>query len=125
MNDRALRQLFNDIAPRRFELGGLDCVRFVVDAVYAGWGRDYRDQLNYQNRRSAVAQLRRSGGLKDSCIAAMGELWPMENLEAGDVVWFDLPVQTIGLLMPNYVAVKTHRQIVRVPIDPRMMGWCT
>lgn len=125
MNEQALRKLFNDIAPRRFQLGQLDCVRFVVDAVYAGWGRDYRDQLHYQDRRSAVAQLRKSGGLKDSCIEAMGELWPMENLQAGDVVWFDEPVGTIGLLMPNYIAVKTHRQIVRVPIDSRMMGWQT
>lgn len=125
MNERALRKLFNEVAPQRFVLGRLDCVRFVVDAVRVGWGRDYRGQLDYRDRRTAVSQLRRSGGLKDSCIEAMGEMWPVDDLVAGDVVWFDKPVGTIGLLMPLYIAVKANRRIVRVPIDSRMMGWKT
>lgn len=125
MNEKALRKLFNEIAPQRFELGGLDCVRFVVDAVHVGWGRDYRHALHYDGRRSAINQLRQDGGLRAACTNAMGRMWPVESLSEGDVIWFDKPVSTIGLLMPLYVAVKTHRQIVRVPIDERMMGWRT
>ena len=125
MNERALRKLFNEVAPQQFELGGLDCVRFVAEAVFVGWGRDYRDVLDYTDRRTAVDQLRQNGGLRAACTNALGRIWPVESLSEGDVIWFEKPVATIGLLMPMYVAVKSARQIGRVPIDERMMGWRT
>jgi hypothetical protein len=54
----------------------------------------------------------------------MGAIYPVEELEAGDVVWFDRPA-TIGLLMSGYVAVKTGRCIHRLQIEPQMIGWKT
>jgi hypothetical protein len=124
MNEIALRHFFNDQAMLPQQLGVIDCVSFVTGAVQAGWGRDYHSVLKYQDRRSAVKRLRELGGLKNACTYAMGEMVPIDELSPGDVVWFEQPT-CIGLLMPEYVAVKQGRTINRYAIDPRMMGWRT
>ncbi len=122
MNREALARYFDDWANRRQCLGTIDCVQFVAGAVYVGWNRDYRNVLQYDDRRSAVRRLRELGGLQAACCHAMGDMRPIDELEPGDVVWFDRPA-TIGLLMPNYVAVKMGRTIHRLVIEPHMRGW--
>lgn len=122
MNKAALRRYFIEQAEQPQKLGTIDCVKFVCGAVYEGWNRDYSDILGYKDRRTAVNRLRELGGLKAACDMAMGERYPIDELEPGDVVWFDKPA-TIGLLMPGYIAVKLGSRIDRYVIEPQMMGW--
>lgn len=124
MNINALRQFFDEQYGTPQKFGQVDCVRFVAEAVLVGWGRDYMDILGYSNRRTAVDRLRELGGLRGACDFAMGERRSIQELEPGDVVWFDKPA-TVGLLMPNYVAVKMGRCIHRFQIEPQMQGWKT
>jgi len=124
MNVDALRLFFNTAANQRQKLGTVDCVSFVTQAVFIGWGRDFFGYLQYDDRRSAVQRLRQLGGLKQACDHAMGEQRPVTELEPGDVVWFDKPA-TIGLLMEGYVAVKMGKTIHRLQIEPQMVGWKT
>ena len=124
MNERAIRKFFVEQSQIRQKFGTVDCVSFVAQAVVVGWGRVHRDVLQYSDRRSAVDRLRSFGGLRRACNHAMGETFPIDELEPGDVVWFDKPA-TIGLLMPGYVAVKAGRCIHRLQIEPQMIGWKT
>ena len=124
MNVDALRDFFYEQSRRRQKFGTVDCVSFVAGAVFVGWGRDYRGVLQYRDRRSAVARLRILGGLRGACDFAMGRQYPVDELEPGDVIWFDKPA-TIGLLMPGYVAVKMGKCIHRLQIEPQMIGWKT
>ena len=125
MNVEALRDYFYETAAQEFKLGGMDCVRFVTEAVFIGWGRDYRDVLQYQDRRSAVSRLRFLGGLRGACNFAMGPMHDIDDLEPGDVVYYHKPKATIGLLMPGYVAVKMGKNIHRFEIEEGMKGWKT
>ena len=124
MNKAALGRFFETQYGQKQELGSIDCVKFVTNAVLIGWERDYRAILQYDDRRSAVKRLRELGGLKAACCHAMGDMHPISELEPGDVVWFDEPA-TIGLLMPGYVAVKLGSVIHRFQIEPQMKGWKT
>ena len=124
MNIVALRKFFDEQANVPQRLGSVDCVLFVTGAVKAGWDRDYTSVLMYKDRRTAVQRLRQLGGLRRACDFAMGEAFPIDELEPGDVVWFDKPA-TIGLLMPGYVAVKLGKCVHRLEVEPQMMGWHT
>ena len=124
MNIEALRNYFALEATKPQKFGTVDCVKFVTHAVYIGWGRDYRDVLQYNSRRSAVNRLRELGGLQGACNYAMGPSMPIDQLEPGDVIWFDKPA-TIGLLMPGYIAVKMGHTIHRLEIESAMHGWRT
>lgn len=122
MNVEALHAYLSEQAATRQRFGTVDCVSFVAGAVLAGWNRDYSDILGYSDRRSAVNRLRQLGGLRAACDYAMGDMHPIDELEPGDVIWFDEPA-TIGLLMPGYVAVKIGTPVHRVMIQPEMRGW--
>ena len=124
MNVNALQEFFWHESQRPQKFGVVDCVQFVTEAVWVGWCRDFRNVLGYYDRASAVQRLRELGGLKAACDFAMGERFPVEELEPGDVVWFDEP-KTLGLLMPGYVAVKLGTRIDRYRIEPGMIGWKT
>jgi hypothetical protein len=124
LNEIALREYFNDQAGTPQKFGTIDCVKFVAGAVCVGWNRDYRSKLLYSDRRSAVERLRSFGGLLRACNNAMGEMFPIEELSPGDVIWFDKPA-SIGLLMPGYVAVKMGKCVHRFRIENKMMGWKT
>ncbi len=125
MNVVALRGYFNEQAQIPHKLGSVDCVKFVTEAVYLGWGRDYRNALQYHDRRSAVDRLRALGGLIGACNHAIGPMRDVEDLEPGDVIYFHKPRPTLGLLMPEYVAVKIGQNIHRLVIEPEMHGWKT
>lgn len=124
MNVTALRSYFNEQSGTPQRLGAVDCVKFVAGAVRVGWGRDFSTVLQYHNRRSAVDRLRELGGLKGACDVAMGDMHPVDELEPGDVVWFEKP-DTIGVLMPGYIALKMGKTIHRLKVLPGMMGWKT
>lgn len=124
MNEDALREYFVEQSNLPQKFGTIDCVKFVANAVRIGWDRDYLGVLQYHDRRSAVDRLRALGGLRGACNHAMGDMVSITELEPGDVVWFDKPA-TIGLLMPNYVAVKLGKAIHRFQIEKQMMGWKT
>ena len=125
MNKQALRQFFHKQSVIRQKLGTVDCVTFVTQAVYVGWGRDYRSVLQFDDRRSAVNRLRELGGLKKACLHAMGSMYYMEDLEPGDVIWYDKPQPTLGLLMPGFVLVRGAYSIHRHAADDHLMGWKT
>lgn len=124
MNIDALSTFFAAQAPTKQKFGTVDCVHFVTEAVFIGWGRDFRDVLKYNSRKTAVERLRYFGGLKAACQFAMGPMRSIEELKPGDVVWFDKPA-TIGLLMPGYIAVKMGHAIHRFQIENQMTGWVT
>lgn len=124
MNIAALRIYFQEQTGAKQSLGTIDCVKFVTNAVYIGWGRDYRDILQYSSRREAVDRLRELGGLKGACFHALGAMDFITDLHPGDIIWYDEP-PTLGLLMPNYVAVRQGQVINRYAIEECMMGWRT
>jgi hypothetical protein len=123
MNVEALSRYLSQAAQQPAALGRLDCVRFVVEALVIGWGRDYRRHLEYSDRRTAVAQLRRQGGLMDAIDRALGQNLPATDLGPGDIAYFDDPC--IGIILPNHVLVKVRRCILRVPMDSVRCGWKT
>ena len=122
MNHSAIRSLFNEQSKTKQKLGTVDCVSFVAEALFVGWGRDYRDVLQYKDRRTAVKRLRELGGLQKACTFAMGPMYSVDELNKGDVIWFDKPA-TIGLLMDGYVACKLGNTIHRFKVEPQMIGW--
>lgn len=123
MNVDALRDYFAEVAPAAIRLGGLDCVRFVADALAIGFDRDYRAVLGYSDRASAVRRLRSAHGLEAAVSDALGPLCAKRDLGVGDVAWFPQRPASIGLIMPGYVAVKGNRAIHRVDPDCYAMGW--
>lgn len=125
MNIEALHKYFYGVADKPLTLGHLDCVRFCAEALYVGFDRDYRGELGYWDRRSAVVRLRRAGGLRDAMIQALGEELPASDLITGDVAYFETPSPVIGLVLPTYVAVKSRRAIHRVNFSAMTVGWRT
>lgn len=121
MNQRALSEYFNSQAGVRSNLGGLDCVRFVIEALEAGWGIDCRDVLGYHDRRSAVDRLRIAGGLEAAFTAELGEPMPPAELRPGDIAYFIDPA--VGLVMPGYIAVKLRGSVGRIPLQFADKGW--
>jgi len=124
MNQAGLRNYFIEQAQAPGRFGTRDCVSFVTNAMLIGWGRNHVDLMQYHDRRSAVNRLRAAGGLRAACCHAWGDVRPVDELEPGDVVYFDKP-PTLGLLMPGYVAIRSRRCIHRLQVEPQMMGWAT
>lgn len=125
MNEDALHEYFIAEGSKKQKFGTVDCVSFVTGAVFAGWRRDYRSVLQYHDRRSAVVRLRELGGILGACDFAMGARHPVDKLSPGDVVYIEKPVASIGLLMPDYIAVKFGSTVHRYVIEPNMFGWKT
>jgi len=123
VNVEALAQFLSASAQRQFVLGKFDCVSFVFEGVNVGWDRDFLQFLAYDDKRSAVDRLRFSDGLYDAVCEGLGQDLPMCELAPGDIAW--LPPSCIGLIMPDYIAVKTHRTVLRVPLDCAKSGWKT
>jgi hypothetical protein len=123
MNVESLREFLNESAQRQFVLGKFDCVSFAFEGVKVGWDRDYLKFLAYDDRRSAVDRLRASDGLYEAICEGLGQDIPMSELGPGDLAW--IPPSCIGLIMPEYIAVKTHRTIIRAPLDAAKSGWKT
>ncbi len=123
MNIEALAEFLSESAQRQFVLGKFDCVSFAFEGVRVGWDRDFLDNLGYDDKRSAVDRLRESDGLYEAICAGLGQDIPMSDLVPGDLAW--LPPACIGLIMPDYIAVKTHRTIIRAPLDAAISGWRT
>ena len=123
MNVWALHKYMIAAAARPSVFGRYDCVSFVFEALAEGWNRDYLTLLNYDDRRSAVDRLRAAGGIYDGISKHLGQDIPMSDLEVGDIAW--LPPSNIGLIMPEYIAVKYRRTILRVPLSEARSGWKT
>ena len=123
MNTEALAGYLKGAAARPAEFGKFDCVSFVFVGLQIGWGRDYLQFLGYSDRRSAVERLRSSDGLYDAMCEGLGQDLPICELGPGDIAWF--PDSTIGLMLPDYIAVKAYRTIYRVPFEMSRSGWKT
>lgn len=123
MNRDALSKYFLDVHSSPTRLGGIDCVRFVIDALYIGWNIDLRPMLGYHDRRSAVDRLRIADGLRQAFIDDLGDPVSEDQLEPGDIAYFDDPC--VGLVMQDYIAVKFGRTIVRAPRNFCDIGWKT
>ena len=123
MNVAALSTYLNAAAQRRFVLGKFDCVSFAFEAVKVGWDRDYMEFLAYDDRESAVGRLRDAEGLYDAVCEGLGQDLPLCELKPGDLAW--IPPNCIGVMMHDYIAVKTHRTILRLPFEAAKSGWKT
>lgn len=113
------------MSAERSTLGGLDCVRFVIEALRVGWDRDFSKGIRYSCRRSAVSQLRQSGGLYESFCEVFGTDIPITDLTEGDIAYFVAPHPSVGLVMPDYIALKTAKTILRIPMELSRSGWKT
>ncbi len=123
MNVPELHQYFVDVARDRQCLGECDCVTFVVDVLRVGFDKDYREHLHYNDRRSAVNQLRAMGGLRDAAASTFGlEVEPCE-LRQGDVAYLEMPTATIGVVMNGFIAVRGDNCIHRISVDSALVGW--
>ncbi len=123
MNIEALSRYLVQAAARQFKLGSFDCVSFVFEGVKIGWDRDYLDNLGYSDRQSAIDRLREADGLYEAICDGLGQDLPLCELGPGDIAWF--PPSVIGLILPDYIAVKAYRTIVRLPLDMSLSGWKT
>lgn len=123
MNRNALSKYFANASDAPFVFGKLDCVRFVIEAIHVGWGKDFRDILGYSDRGSACTRLRLAGGLEQAFTDELGEPVSPVELIAGDIAYFEDP--GVGLVMENYVAVKIGTTIGRVPLQFVSKGWKT
>jgi hypothetical protein len=124
MNELALRDYFERVArlPQRF--GVYDCCTFVVEVLLYGFNRDFRHALRYWDRRSAVTRLRGAGGLREAFTDVLGPEQLISDCPPGTVAYFNNPA-FVGILMPDYIAVKGHKVIHRFRIEPHRTGWRT
>lgn len=123
MNYEALHTFMHEQAPLKQVLGKVDCVTFVTGCILAGWNKNVFGFLEFNDRASAVKQLRASGGLLLACRDKMGTEEDIAGLPIGSVVYFHTPRPTLGLLMEHYVAVKAHKQILRIQRLEGLKGW--
>ncbi len=123
MNVEALAEFLIDSAQRPAKLGSFDCVSFAFEGVKIGWDRDYMDCLGYEDRRSAIDRLQAADGLYDAICEGLGQDLPICELAPGDLAW--IPPSLIGLIMPNYIAVKYARTVLRIPLEYANTGWKT
>lgn len=121
MNSKALSQYFNECSSVKSTLGHFDCVRFVIEGILVGWEKDFTPFLGYKDRRSAVDRLRIAGGLDEAFTAEFGEPLKPTELIPGDVAYF--PEAVVGLVLPDYVAVKLRGSIGRIPLRFVEKGW--
>ena len=125
MNHEALHTYLAEQSQIPSRLGSVDCVTFVTGAVKAGWDRDYFNVLEYSDRRSAVRQLRATGGLLESARIALGPECAIDDLPAGSVAYMDVPHPTLGLVMDNWVLIKMPSYIARIEKSDDLVGWRT
>ena len=122
MDIEALHQHFSTQAQLPQRLGVIDCVTFVGEALKVGWQcSDVLEHMAYWDRRSAVKQLRRGGGLEQCMIDAFGPTRGIADLVDGGVIWCG--VGTIGLLIDEAVYVKGNYDVHRVMREDNMIGW--
>ena len=124
MDVEAIAAHFSRVAALPQRLGVYDCCTFVVEVLLYGFGRDFRDQLGYYDRRSAVARLRGAGGLRDAFCSALGDEQLIADCPAGSIAYFEQPA-SVGVVMPGYIAVKANRCIHRFVIEQHRTGWRT
>ena len=122
MNREALRDYLEHASQRKQKFGSYDCVRFVAECLLIGWDRDHLGKLGYWDRRSAVRRLRRDGGLRSACSAALGP--EVSELREGDIAYYDEPA-TIGIVVNQQVLVFMNHTIWRLPLETALTGWRT
>lgn len=122
MNVEALHKFFDEYAPLPQKLGTIDCVTFTIEALRVGWDKDYRWGMEYNDRRSAVNQLRTQGSLLGAFRRVFGFEDFVDGMPAGSIAYFPTPA-TVGLVLPDYIAVKAHKQIIRAEKVVGLKGW--
>lgn len=123
MNAEILHDYFRSVAGRRQRLGVCDCVTFTVDVLRLGFGKDYREHMQYSDRRSAVKRLRRSGGLLPAMVELFGPLQPIESLGAGSIAYFEKPRRALGVVMGEYIMVRGDGCLHRLTLNSAAGGW--
>lgn len=124
MNMLALHLFMHEQAPLKQKLGSVDCVTFVTGAILAGWGKNVFEFLEFNDRRSAVKQLRRDGGLLLACREKMGPEENIDGLPIGSVVYLEIGGSpTLGLLLEFFIVVKANKQILRIKRLEGLKGW--
>lgn len=124
-DNESLRLFINEVAGKKFVLGEMDCVSFVVGCLWAGWQKDYSNNLRYIDRKSAVAQLRETGSLFDAVKDELGHESPIRDLSDGDIVYLEGPPSALGIILVDHIAVKTDNTIHRYTMDSAAVGWAT
>lgn len=123
-NIEALHEHFAAQSQLPQTLGVVDCVTFVIEGTKVGWGNDHTDAIHYDDRRSAVKQLRRSGGLWESMTEHFGQAKKIEDLTDGDIIWMGSPA-TLGLLIGPHVFIKGNYTVHQAIRTDDMVGWST
>jgi len=118
---QALADYLAGVCNRQSELGGLDCVRFVVEALLAGFSVDLRGKLRYADRQGALRRIRHHRGLDAAFRYELGEPLPAEELRFGDIAY--VPPHAVGLVMPGYIAMKARATIWRYKLSTATHGW--
>lgn len=124
MNPEAIREYLEAAATKRPALGHYDCVRFVIELLYVGFDRDYRDRMEYWDRRSAVRRLRKAGGLRSAFVDCFGNELQRDDLVSGDIAFYSKP-DTVGLILPNCVAMYFCGTMHAVDHSTITIGWRT
>ena len=124
MDIGAARAYLEEASKREQKLGHYDCVRFAVEMLYYGFGRDYRDKMGYWDRKSAVRRLRKAGGLRAAFSEQLGPEIPGDELEPGDIAIYSDP-DTVGIVLPSCVAIFRGNQIHAFDRSTALSGWST
>ena len=114
----------NAATQKRPALGHYDCVRFVIELLYVGFDRDYRDRMEYWDRRSAVRRLRKAGGLRAAFTECFGNELLADDLVVGDIAFYQKP-DTVGLILPQCVAMYFCGTMHAVDRSTVTIGWRT
>lgn len=124
MNIEAIRQYMEAASNKRAAFGHYDCVRFVIELLYVGFDRDYRDRMEYWDRRSAVRRLRAAGGLRSAFVDCFGNELPAGDLVCGDIAFYSKP-DTVGLILPECVAMYFCGTMHAIDRSTVTIGWRT
>lgn len=124
MNEVAIRDYLDAATKKRPAFGHYDCVRFVIELLYVGFDRDYRDRLEYWDRRSAVRRLRSAGGLRAAFVDCFGDELAAGDLVSGDVAFYQKP-DTVGLILPQCVAMYFCGTLHAIDRSTVIFGWRT
>ncbi len=126
MNVPALQDYFAKVAPLPQKFGVYDCCTFLIESLLIGWDRDFRDELRYFDRKTAVARLRQDGGLREAFEVVFGPGGYIKDGPPGSIAWFgDEGQKSVGLVMPIGIFVKGNGCIHRFIMEDYRTGWRT
>jgi hypothetical protein len=104
-----------------FEYGKFDCAVFAGRCVDAITGSAFTEAFGVSDKRSAIAFLRREGGLEAAVTRRLGEPVPGYAARRGDVCLIDK--KTLGICTGPTIAVLGNSGVEYLPLARAQKHW--